>query len=48
MAPVAHYEIRARAKGVGDAEIKSDCIRELSRKSSRPRMVDVSTLYKRN
>lgn len=46
--PVAHYEIRARAKGVSDADIQGTCVRELSRKSGRPRMVDVSRLYKRN
>lgn len=46
--PVAHYEIRARGKDASDAEIQETCVRELSRKSGRPRMVDVSRLYKRN
>ncbi len=48
LAPVAHYEIRARGKDAGDADIQKTCVRELARKSSGPRMVDVSTLYKRN
>ena len=46
--PVAHYEIRARAKGVSDEDVAVSCVRELSRKSGRPRMVDVSKLYKNN
>ncbi len=46
--PVAHYEMRARAKGVSDEEVAGSCVRELSRKSGRPRMVDVSKLYKNN
>lgn len=46
MLPVAHYEMRARAKGVSDADVAESCVRELSRKSGRPRMVDVSRLYK--
>jgi hypothetical protein len=46
--PVAHYEIRARGKGVEDAKVADTCVRELARKSGRPRMVDVSKLYKQN
>ena len=46
MLPVAHYEMRARAKGVSDEDVAASCVRELSRKSGRPRMVDVSRLYK--
>ena len=48
LTPVAHYEIRARGKNAGNADIQKTCVRELARKSSGPRMVDVSTLYKRN
>lgn len=48
LAPVAHYEIRARGKDSDDVDIQKNCVRELARKSSGPRMVDVSTLYKRN
>lgn len=47
LSPVAHYEIRARAKDVSDAAIAETCVRDLARKSGRPRMVDVSALYKR-
>jgi hypothetical protein len=48
LSPVAYYEIRARGKGVEDAKIAGTCVRDLARKSGRPRMVDVSTLYKNN
>ncbi len=48
LAPVAHYEIRAREKNGSDADMQKSCVRELARKSARPRMVDVSALYKRN
>lgn len=48
LAPVTHYEIRAREKDVSDADVHEGCVRDLARKSGRPRMVDVSALYKRN
>ena len=46
--PVTHYEIRARTKGGSDDDMQAICVSELARKSGRPRMVDVSALYKRN
>jgi hypothetical protein len=47
LSPVSFYEIRARGKNASDADVSATCVRELARKSGRPRMVDVSTLYKR-
>jgi hypothetical protein len=46
LSPVSYYEIRAREKGVTDADVSASCVRDLARKSGRPRMVDVSALYK--
>lgn len=48
LSPVAHYEVRARAKDVSDEAIAATCVRDLARAKGRPRMVDVSALYKRN
>ncbi len=45
--PVAHYEIRAREKGVEDKEVQQDCLRNLGRSVTQPHMVDVSAFYKR-
>ncbi len=44
LSPVAHYEIRARGNSLAGNE--AACVRSLTRKASRPQMIDVSALYK--
>lgn len=45
-APVAHYEIRAREKGVEDTTVRQNCMRDLVRQQNGFHMVDVSSFYK--
>jgi hypothetical protein len=47
-APVVHYEIRAREKGVADEAVKETCVRDLVRVNAGVNLVNINAVYKAN
>src|SRR5690606_6876912 len=47
-APVAHYEVRAREKGVADEDVQNSCVKDIIRARSGVNLVKVSAFYKAN
>jgi len=47
-APVAHYEVRARQKGVADEDIGAVCVQSLIRERAGQNFVNLDALYKAN
>ncbi len=47
-APVAHYEIRARQKGVTDEDVQDVCVQSLVRERAGQSFVNLDALYKSN
>lgn len=47
-APVAHYEVRARQKGVADEDVQGVCVQSLVRERAGQNFVNFDALYKSN
>ncbi|HOO81044.1 MAG TPA: hypothetical protein PK513_00885 [Alphaproteobacteria bacterium] len=47
-APVAHYEVRARQKGMSDQDVQEECLENLVRANAEARFVRLDGFYKSN